>query len=71
MSSNKKENWKSYFDEKVTKEIPKIIYKKTNKICIYRLEKIQEFLINEKKFFRDLRNSKNENINEKSEGKCK
>jgi 26S proteasome regulatory subunit T2 len=60
MLNNKKENWKKFFDEKITKEIPKVIYKKTNKICLYQLEKIQEFLINEKNFFRDLKKDKND-----------
>lgn len=60
MLNNKKENWKKFFDEKITKEIPKVIYKKTNKISLYQLEKIQEFLINEKNFFRDLKKDKND-----------
>ena len=59
-SRDRKENWKKFFDEKVTRDIPKNFYGKMNRSSLYKLEKIQEFLISEKKFFKHLQKDKND-----------
>lgn len=59
MSSPKNENWKKFFKEKTSRIIPKNFEKKLMRENLYRLEKIQEFLLLEKKFYSSLQKDKN------------
>jgi 26S proteasome regulatory subunit T2 len=59
MSSQKNENWKTFFKDKTSRIIPKNFEKKHLRENLYRLEKIQEFLLLEKKFYSSLHRDKN------------
>ena len=59
MSSQKNENWKKFFKEKASRIIPKNFEDKFMRENLYKLEKIQEFLMLEKKFYSSLHKDKN------------
>jgi 26S proteasome regulatory subunit T2 len=58
MNSNKRENWKKFFNDKISKEIPKNDAKNTLRFNLYRLENIQNILLIEKNFFAYLQKDK-------------
>lgn len=59
MTESGGENWKRYFDGKLSKEIPKNFQKNYPRLDLYRLEQIQEILLIEKNFFATLQEDKN------------
>ena len=59
MPPNEKENWKKIFREKASWIIPKNLEKESSRDNLYKLEKIQEILFIEKKFFSSLQENKN------------
>jgi len=59
ISENCEESWKKFFDEKVSKELPKNEIKKNSRISLHKLENIHNLLLIEKKFFTSQQKGKN------------
>ena len=45
MSESGGENWKKYFDDKLSKELPTNFQKKYPRLNLYKFEQIQEILL--------------------------
>jgi 26S proteasome regulatory subunit T2 len=58
MAGLSKENWKKYFNEKMSKELPKNFQGNFQRISLFKFEKIQEILIIEKNFLISLQKDK-------------
>ena len=58
MAGPSKENWKKYFNEKMSKELPKNFQGNFQRISLFKIEKIQEILIIEKNFLISLQKDK-------------